>query len=339
MDRAAERGTDVGQEWNGLVFGPVPSRRLGRSLGINNIPAKTCSYSCVYCQAGRTTALEIERRPFVPPERLAGAVRARVDVVRSGGDHVDYVSFVPDGEPTLDANLGRTIERLGDVGIPVAVLTNGSLLGRPDVRDELSRADWVSVKVDAVEEDVWRRIDRPHGRLRLGAVLEGLLRFADSFGGMLVTETMLVAGLNDSPEQLERLAGFLARLAPRKAYLSIPTRPPAESWVRAPGEERVAEARRILSRSCRSVEALTAFEGVSFGSTGRVAEDILATAAVHPIREEAMGAILERAAADWSLVRSLIAEGRLEEVVYGDRRFYRRKARAGSAGNPRVRAT
>jgi len=100
------------------VFGPVPSRRLGRSLGINNIPPKICSYSCVYCQLGRTLRMEIERRAFYEPEELIRAVRERVEELREGGERIDYLTFVPDGEPTLDSNLGEEIAALKDLGIP-----------------------------------------------------------------------------------------------------------------------------------------------------------------------------------------------------------------------------
>lgn len=308
-----------------IAFGPVPSRRLGQSLGINNIPAKVCSYSCVYCQAGRTTDLGLERRAFVSPDRLVSAVRTRVQRVRERGEAIDYLSFVPDGEPTLDVHLGRHVDRLKGLGVPIAVLTNGSLLWRPDVREELSRADWVSVKVDAVDEGPWRKINRPPRRLKLGEVLEGMLRFAEEFRGTLVTETMLVAGVNDAPEDLERVAGFLTRLGPRKAYLSVPTRPPAEGWARAPEDRTVREAARILRHAALHAEPLTAFEGVGFGSTGRVAEDVLAVVAVHPLREDALRKMLDRSDATWDVVRSLFADGLLEEVGYRGQRFYRRK--------------
>jgi wyosine [tRNA(Phe)-imidazoG37] synthetase (radical SAM superfamily) len=145
---------------------------------------------------------------------------------------------------------------------------------------------------------------------------------------------MLVAGVNDRTESLGRVADFLARLGPRKAYISIPTRPPAEGWVRAPGGAAIAAARRILMRTCPEVELLTAFEGVAFGTTGRTAEDILAVAAVHPIREDAVQAILKQFGADWSLVESLLAEGLLEEVKHVDRRYFRRRQKAESGGGP-----
>jgi wyosine [tRNA(Phe)-imidazoG37] synthetase (radical SAM superfamily) len=175
-----------------LAFGPVPSRRLGRSLGINNIPPKRCTYSCVYCQLGHTVRLQVDREPFYRPERILDQVRDRVESVREKGERVDYITFVPQGEPTLEVNLGREIEALKPLGIKVAVISNGSLVWKEDVREALQNADWVSLKVDTVGEETWRRVNRPHGRLELKAILEGMLSFARDYDGALATETMLV---------------------------------------------------------------------------------------------------------------------------------------------------
>ena len=131
-----------------ITFGPVPSRRLGRSLGINNIPPKVCSYSCAYCQVGRTTQMEVERRPFYRPEEILDEVREKVENSWEQGKAIDYLTFVPDGEPTLDINLGREIEILKPLGIKVAVISNASLIWNEGVREVLSKADWVSLKVE-----------------------------------------------------------------------------------------------------------------------------------------------------------------------------------------------
>jgi len=158
-----------------IAFGPVPSRRLGRSLGINNIPPKVCTYSCVYCQLGRTIKMQVERRAFYEPEDILRDVQDKVEKAREAGESVDYLTFVPDGEPTLDINLGREIELLRPLGIKIAVITNSSLIWREDVREALMKADWVSLKMDSVREEVWRRINRPHGSLQLTSILDGAL--------------------------------------------------------------------------------------------------------------------------------------------------------------------
>lgn len=308
-----------------LVFGPVPSRRLGRSLGINNIPPKMCPYACVYCQLGRTLRMQVERQAFYEPEEILNGVRQKVNAVQATGETIDYLTFVPDGEPTLDLNLGREIELLRPLGISIAVITNASLIWRTDVQTALSQADWVSLKVDAVAEDVWRRLNRPYGTLQLSAILNGMLEFATAFSGELATETMLVAGLNDSAALIEETAGFVARLQPDVAYLAIPTRPPAEVWVRPPAEAIINRAYQIFSDGVKRVEYLIGYEGNTFTFTGNVAEDLLSITAVHPMRAEAVRELLVRAGADWSAVDRLVGQDQLVETEYQGRTFYLRK--------------
>jgi wyosine [tRNA(Phe)-imidazoG37] synthetase (radical SAM superfamily) len=266
----------------------------------------------------------MERETFYDPQTIYRVVGDRVAQLRAAGEGLDYLSFVPDGEPTLDANLGREIELLRSLDVDVAVITNSSLIWREDVRADLMRADWVSLKVDAVSEDVWRRVDRPHGRLVLEEILEGMLRFAEAYEGQLVTETMLAAGVNDGAESLRAVADFLARVQPATAYLSIPTRPPAEPWVRVPDERAIARAYQLVSERVAHVECLVGYEGNAFAFTGDAAADLLSITAVHPMRTEAVEKLLARAGADWAVVRDLIAQEKLLEVTYGGHTFYAR---------------
>ena len=308
-----------------LAFGPVPSRRLGRSLGINNIPPKVCPYACTYCQLGRTIKMQVARQSFYEPEKILKAIRTKVNQAQAAGESIDYLTFVPDGEPTLDINLGREIELLRPLGLPIAVITCAALIWREDVRAELRQADWVSLKVDAACEEVWRRINRPYGTLQLSAILDGALKFAAGFKGQLVTETMLVEGVNDSPALIEETADFVARLQPDTAYLVIPTRPPAEKWVQSPGEEVITQAYQILRERVDRVEYLVGYEGNAFAFTGDVEADLLSITAVHPMREDAVGEFLVRANAGWSMVRRLIEQGQLVETKYDGHKFYVRK--------------
>jgi wyosine [tRNA(Phe)-imidazoG37] synthetase (radical SAM superfamily) len=310
-----------------IAFGPVPSRRLGRSLGINNIPPKVCSYSCVYCQLGRTLKMQVERSVFYRPEEVLSAVQHKVARTVEAGESIDYLTFVPDGEPTLDLNLGREIELLRPLGLPIAVISNASLISRQDVREELMGADWVSLKVDAVEEETWQQVNRPHGSLKLGPILEGALEFAESFRGELATETMLVVRINDSEEAIGAVASFLARLEPDTAYLSIPTRPPAEEWAHAPDEQTINRAYQRLSEKVAHVEYLIGYEGNAFAFTGDVEQDLLSITAVHPMRKDAVSDFLARASAGWPVVQRLIAQKELVEVQHDGHTFYLRKLR------------
>ena len=216
-----------------ITFGPVPSRRLGRSLGINNIPPKICSYACIYCQLGNTLKMQIERRAFFNPDEIFTSVKQRVQQVIANNESIDYLAFVPDGEPTLDINLGETIERLKELKIPVAVISNASLIAGQDVRGDLLKADWVSLKVDAGTEELWKIIDRPHGKLRFEEIKMGLFAFRNEYKGILATETMLIRGLNDKPKAIDEISEILRQLNPDSAYIAVPTRPPAEKGISA----------------------------------------------------------------------------------------------------------
>ena len=307
------------------VFGPVPSRRLGRSLGINNIPGKICSYSCVYCQIGRTLRMEDERISFYEPEEIVKEVEGKLERTREIGQAVDYLTFVADGEPSLDRNLGRAIELIQPLGIKIAVITNGSLLPLGGVREDLAKADWLSLKVDCRREKVWRRMNRPKPTLRLDEILEAAVEFAMVFEGELVTETMLVQGLNDERDCLSETADFLTQLQPAKAYLSIPTRPPTEKWVEPPAEESINRAYQIFTEQLETVECLIGYEGREFTLTGNPIDDILSITAVHPMRADALEDFLLQAEADWSIIEQLLKQGRLVELNYHKKRFYLRR--------------
>ena len=311
-----------------IAFGPVPSRRLGRSLGINNIPAKTCTYSCAYCQVGRTLQMEAMPRSFYSPQEICDEVAEKV---KSSADlelAIDYLTFVPDGEPTLDINLGREIDMLRSLGKKIAVITNASLIWNESVRENLARADWVSVKVDAVDQPLWRRVDRPHRALRLEAILQGIVDFSEDFKGVLVSESMLLAGINDDERSLEAIAEFLAKADPAVAYISVPTRPPAEKWAASPSEESINQAYQIFSSRLKRAELLVGYEGDSFQSVGEVDSDILAIAAVHPMREAAVEKFLKQADASWDVVQKLLDQGKLAKTEYQGNYFYLRRPKA-----------
>ena len=318
--------TDL-QDLTSLAFGPVPSRRLGKSLGINNIRPKACSYSCVYCQLGKTSENIVERRVFYQPCDILNEVRKKVDNAAVRNERIDYLTFVSDGEPTLDINIGKEISVLKRIGIPIAVITNASTLWLKEVRQDLLKADYVSLKVDAVSEDLWRRIDRPHKTLRLNAVLKGIQDFAEAFKGTVVSETMLVDGV-DYASEFERIAVFLAELKKlNRAYVAVPTRPPTENWVKPAREEVLNVAFQVFSEKLGvdRVEYLIGYEGNAFAFTGNVEEDLLSITAVHPMRDEAVKEFLRKAHADWQIIEKLLATDKLVELEYEGNRYYMRK--------------
>lgn len=269
--------------------------------------------------------MRVEREAFYKPEEIAQGVKEKLKQVREKSEPIDYLTFVSDGEPTLDANLGREIGLLKSSGMRVAVITNASLIWHEDVRQDLQEADWVSLKVDTVSKEIWRRINRPQKSLKLEAILDGMLRFADSFKGELTTESMLIQGRNDNSEEIEGMASFLAELRPDVAYLAIPTRPPAKRTVTAAGEQAINMAYQIFSKRLSSVEYLIGYEGNAFAFTGNAEDDLLSITSVHPMREEAVIAFLKKAGKKWVVIDRLIEDGSLVEVEYQGRKFYMRK--------------
>ncbi len=308
-----------------FAFGPVPSRRFGQSLGVNNIPPKICTYSCVYCQLGPTKRMRVRRRPFHSVRDVRRAVDRRVVECRARGEAIDYLTFVPDGEPTLDALLGPQIQAIKAHGIPVAVITNSSLLWRPEVRADLMGADVVSVKIDTTDAKTWRRANRPGRQLRLPRILDGITRFRAEFPGEVWTETMLMAGINDDAAALEGVARFLQEIAPKRAYIAVPIRPPAVSNVRPPPESATVEAHEMLSERVPRVELLTGQEKGSFGHGDDPTEDLLAILAVHPMREAVAQSYLEEVGADPTVLDALLAGDLIAAVEYGGTRFVARR--------------
>lgn len=308
-----------------ISFGPIPSRRLGKSLGINNIPSrKVCSFSCVYCQVGITKEFSIARRNFYEPDVIFKEVQKHLKSI-TGKDKPDYLTFVANGEPTLDIHLGKSIEKLKKLNIQIAVITNGSLLKELHVRDDLQLADWVSIKVDANNESIWHLINNPDDRLCFKDHIEGILKFSTEYKGKLVTETMLVEGINDNAEVLNQTSDLIKQMNPSLAYISVPTRPPAISGIKAPAEPAINEAFQIFSNKGLNVELLLGFEGTNTGYTGNAIEDIINICTVHPIREDTMLELLSKDKADSSLIDSLLHDKLIKKVCYKSDNFYIRQ--------------
>ena len=308
-----------------ISFGPVPSRRLGKSLGINNIVSpKVCSYSCIYCQVGQTKNKSIERDTFFQPEIIYKSVVKHIDLL-SPDNYPDYLTIVSNGEPTLDKNLGKTIKLLKNIGIPIAVITNASLLSCKSVADDLHLADWVSLKMDTAVKDKWQLINRPAIGLDFEKNIRSLLLFTREYKGKLCTESMIVDGVNDSEEELLILAEYIEKINPWKAYLSIPIRPPAEKWVKPPDTEKLNRAWQIFNDLHIKTELLTGFEGSDTGFTGNIYEDILNITAVHPLREDSLLKLLEKDNADYLAVESLIQQKLIRSTVYNGKKFFLRE--------------
>ncbi len=226
----------------GAVFGPVPSRRLGRSLGVDVVPFKTCTYDCIYCQLGPTTCKTLERGPWVDPVAVAA------EVAEAAQRGCDVVTLSGSGEPTLLAPLGELVARVkAATDVPLAILTNGSLLWREDVRRDVARADVLIPSLDAPDAATFQAVNRPHPAIGFDAMLGGLVAARQAFGGEYRLEVMLLAGVTDTDAALEGLARCVDRIAPDRVQLNTVARPPATDDARAVPLERLRQAAELFS--------------------------------------------------------------------------------------------
>jgi wyosine [tRNA(Phe)-imidazoG37] synthetase (radical SAM superfamily) len=265
------------------VFGPVPSRRLGQSLGIDTIPLKTCNWNCVYCQLGRTIPVTNERKEYLPSTAILAEVREALAAHQPG--EIDWVTFVGSGEPTLHSGIGwliRQVKKLTD--LPVAVITNGALLYQPRVRQDLLPADAVMPTLDAGIADLYHRVNRPHPEVTFQRHVEGLISFSAEYHGRLWPEVMLVRGLNDTEEALRAIAAIMRRVRPDEIHIGLPTRPPAETWVQPPDEEGLMRAQAILGSVARVIHPANG----TFDLSGNddLAGAVLSIITRHPMSEE-----------------------------------------------------
>ncbi|MEM3899800.1 MAG: radical SAM protein [Thermoplasmata archaeon] len=310
---------------NSVVFGPVPSRRLGRSLGVNNIPDKICSYGCIYCQVGKTLKMEIERRVYYDKELIFNMVEKRLREIENRGERLDYVSFVPNGEPTLDINLGKEINMIGNLGFKVAVITNSSLIWREDVKEDLYFADLVSFKIDSVDKGNWKRINRPNKFLNLEEILDSILDFSRNYNGKLITETMLVGNFDYDIDSIGKFLKNINNLY--RAYISIPIRPPAENWVKKPDENVINLSYNILTKYLgeEKVHLLTSFEGEDFSISEDPIKNLLAIMAVHPLMEGALLKYIKESNINYETIEELIKKGEIKETYFYGKKFFMRR--------------
>ena len=235
---------------NKYTYGPVPSRRLGFSLGIDLIPFKNCSFDCIYCQLGKTTNRTIERREYLPTEEILKGVKE----ILKKGDHIDYLTFSGSGEPTLHSRIGYLITELKKMTkIPVAVLTNGSLLYMADVQKELFDADVVLPTLCATTLEIFKKINRPIPDITIEKVIRGLISFRKIYKGKIWLEIMLIKDINDTQQDINKLKEVVEKIAPDRIHLNTVVRPPSEKYALPLSTKELQKVKKILGNDAEII--------------------------------------------------------------------------------------
>ena len=233
------------------IFGPVPSRRLGFSLGIDTVPYKTCSLDCIYCQVGRTTNKTIKRKEYISCEDILPEIE---EILSKQKKRIDYITFSGSGEPTLNSRMKKMINSIKKLAsIPIAVITNGTLLFQPETREELMEADLVIPSLDAVSEEVFKKVNRPHHSLKIDKIIDGLSAFSQEFKGKIWLEIMIVKGTNDSPQEIKRMAEAIEKIKLDKIQLNTVVRPPVEEFAQPADPENLRKIKRTLGEKCEII--------------------------------------------------------------------------------------
>jgi wyosine [tRNA(Phe)-imidazoG37] synthetase (radical SAM superfamily) len=304
-----------------FVYGPVASRRLGFSLGVDIIPFKTCTLDCVYCQLGATGKTTVRRGSWFPPREILAQVQEALD----SGQKIDVITFSGSGEPTLSRDLGRLIRAIKKkTRIPVAVLTNGTLLGRKDVRRDLAAADIVVPSLDAAPARLFRRVNRPHPALDNKSVIDGLARFRQEFPGEIRLEIMLVKGVNDSPAAIESIKKAVARIRPDRIELNTVVRPPADRLARPLSAAGLARVRARLGPKAQVVASFARKKQAS--GSGDLEGPILATLGRRPQTAADIARALGRPPGEvLKALAALLRRRAIRKLAHGARTYFSRR--------------
>lgn len=301
-----------------FIYGPVPSRRLGFSLGVDILPFKTCSMNCIYCQLGPSPKTTARRREYVPESEVLAQIRKALE----SGQRIDAVTFSGSGEPTLHSGIGRLIRRIKKMtDIPAVVITNGSCLVSERVRRDLAGADIVVPSLDAVTPGVFRKINRPHPGVSPAKIIAALARFRREFRGQIWLEIMLVKGVNDAPAHLEKLKEAIARIGPDRVQLNTVVRPPAEPSARPLS---LGELKKIKSFLGEKTEIIARFQRKARTSrTKNIGSAILATAKRRPVTAEDLSlSLAESVVAVRARAGRLVKQGKLKRVMHKGREYF-----------------
>ncbi|MDO9042783.1 MAG: radical SAM protein [Desulfocapsaceae bacterium] len=316
------------------LFGPVYSRRLGHSLGIDLLPPKICTLNCIYCEVGPTTELTCERKEYVPTEEILKEIDQALEH-GTGGRPIDVFTLTAMGEPTLHTGIGKIIAYLkGKTSKPVAVLTNGTLFFDPKVRAELSAADIVIPSLDAARQESFERVNQPASMVNLEQVIEGLALFRREFRGELWLEILLVRDMNDSLEDFVALQQAVRKINPARIQLNTVARPPMDGRARPVTREKMEQAAAMLADGYEGrIDILIDFQAIGEKRDGEekqarkkqaLVEEVVAMLQRRPCPLEEIDKALHVQDLDLTrdCVQMLVDTGRIEKIIHNDKEFY-----------------
>ena len=300
------------------IYGPVPSRRLGYSLGVDILPFKTCSLDCIYCQLGTTERKKVQRNKYFDVDAILGQIKNLI----ASGQRIDYITFSGSGEPTLNVFIGMLIREIKkNTQVPVAVLTNSTLLSQKSVRNALSDADLVVPSLDAATQEIFNRINRPHSSLKIRQVIEGLKIFRQEFSGKIWLEILLVKGVNDSPAHIKKLKKVISEINPDKIQLNTVVRPPAEKAALPLSPRELEKIREFFGKTA---EVVAEFDKIQHRPISHDLKDaILAMVARRPVTLADISKSLGKHKNE--LIKYcdiLLKEGKIKLIIHEGKKFF-----------------
>jgi wyosine [tRNA(Phe)-imidazoG37] synthetase (radical SAM superfamily) len=303
------------------VYGPVPSRRLGRSLGVDLVPYKVCSYDCIYCQLGRTKDKTIERKPYLPAAKILDQVHQKL----LEGVSADYITVAGSGEPTLNSDMGPLIHDIKKhTELPVAVLTNSSLLGDSRVREAIMEADVVLPSLDAYDQKGFEAINRPHPAILFETMVEGLMAFRKAYGGEIWLEVFVLGGINATEADAEKFGHWIERLKPEKVHVNTAVRPAAEAFARPVKPEAMASFCKVLGKKAEVIAPFKTSPGHE--RRAHVEEDLIGLLARRPCTLDDISSGLRVNKNEiLKYIETLIKAHRIDAVRQGAEVYYRPK--------------
>lgn len=304
-----------------VVYGPIRSRRLGLVLGINNVKPKVCSYNCIYCPSGKTSS-SICTNNCLSPYELFISVKNKLEELNKTGKKIDYILFAGSGDPTLDSSLSKEIQLLREFGYKIAVFTNSALLWNENLQENLLYADYVSLKIDSVNEQTWLKLNRPHQRLKYDLILNGIKQFSKKFRGTLTTETMLIKNINDNEDEIKHLGNFLSTIKCKASYFMTPMYPPAESYAVSPDAETLKNLSLIIQKNIPNSLMLCCPEKEEFFATDDFENELLGLLELHPVTEDA---ITNYAKANNKIekLKEMISQNLINEQIFVNKRYFK----------------